>query len=233
MRAALVITIACWPAILSVSQDHLSPEPGILAKEDDYYLKLRDVFAEVYRSKVVLQVVLIPSFQAEEIVGIRKTDKGFEAFAPTPSSSVWSTYNIWAIESGEQCWKDEHGHDIPLEKNPTLADLKSHAPSDFRLISVHTDSRPISARPTERIERVWQKMLLDAQHPKNPGLGADGETYHFSMWIRMHGIVSGEVWSPSEGKTLALTNLAKALANYAKGHADEDSLSKLLKSFEP
>ncbi len=110
--------------------------------------------------------------------------------------------------------------------------MKQQFPSDFREITVHTDSRGISAPLTERIRRVWQNMLLDARHPKRPPLGTDGETYHFSMWVYEHGIVSGEIWSPERGKTLFLTRLAEALADYAQGKADEKKLSQLLKPLE-
>jgi hypothetical protein len=52
------------------------------------------------------------------------------------------------------------------------------------------------------------------------------------MWVYEHGIVSGEVWSPDRGKTLALTRLAEALADYARGKADGKKLSQLLKPLE-
>ena len=111
--------------------------------------------------------------------------------------------------------------------------MKGQFPSDFRQITVHTDSLAISAPLTERIRRVWQQMLLAARHPKNPTLGLDGETFHFSMWIQDHGIVSGEVWSPDRGsRTRALTDLADGLAKYARGAADEKALQKLLRAVE-
>jgi len=215
-----------------VAQDHLTPEPGILAEEDEYFAKIREVFGDTYRGENVLQVVFLPSFELEEIAGIRKTEKGFEAFASKPSSQIWATYTIWAIETGKQRWNDEHGDPIPAEKNPMLPTLKKDAPSDFRQITVHTDTRPIGGPVVERIERVWQKMLLEARHPANPVLGTDGETFHFSMWIRAHGIVSASVWSPDRGRTLAFTYLAEALADYARGTTDEKKLISFIKRVE-
>ena len=75
-------------------------------------------------------------------------------------------------------------------------------------------------------------MLLNARHPKNPPVGTDGETYNFSMWVIGHGMVSGEVWSPRKGRTVALTRLANALADYARGRADEAKLAQLVKPLE-
>lgn len=223
--------MTCWSAVL-LAQDHLTPEPGILAEMDDYHAKIREMFAETLAGEVILQVVFLPSFEVEEIAGIRKTDKGFEAFATKPSSSVWGTYSIWEIESGKQHMTDEHGNEVPLEKHPYLSELKKSYPSDFRQITVKTEVRPIPAPLADRIENVWQKMLLDARHPKDPTLGLDGETFHFSMWIRYHGIVSASIWSPDRGRTLALTYLAEALANYARGGTDEATLIKFLKPLE-
>ena len=224
MKPAVFIALAVHTAAAALAQDHLKPEPGPLADEREYHTKVREVFAEVYRSNVLLQVVFFPAFQPEEIAGIRKTENGFEAFASKPSSHIWETFSIYEAE------KQTQGK--PLNPDSTLAEMKKQFPSDFREITVHTDSRSISAPLTERIRRVWEHMLLNARHPKQPVLGLDGETFHFSMWVYEHGWVSGEVWSPERGKTLALTRLAQALADYARGNADEKKLSQLVKPLE-
>ncbi|MEY2561540.1 MAG: hypothetical protein QOG51_1955 [Verrucomicrobiota bacterium] len=223
MKRAVFIAIAVHAAAAALAQDHLTPEPGPLADENEYHVKVREVFTEVWR-KSVLQVVFFPSFEPEEMAGIRKTENGFEAFASKPSSHIWETYLIYEAE------KQTQGK--PLNPDSPLAEMKKQSPSDFRQITIHTDSRAISAPLTERIRRVWQDMLLNARHPKQPALGVDGETYHFSMWVYEHGIVSGEVWSPKRGKTLALTSLAEALADYTRGKADEKKLGQLLKPLE-
>jgi hypothetical protein len=176
--------------------------------------------------------VFFPAFEPEGIAGIRKTENGFEAFASKPSSHIWETYSIYEAESEEQREADREGRDFPLDPNSELAKMKRQFPSDFRKITVHTDSRAISAPLTERIRLVWQEMLLNARHPKNPPGGNDGETFHFSMWVYAHGWISGEVWSPERGKTVALTRLAEALADYARGKTDEKKLSQLVKPLE-
>jgi hypothetical protein len=221
VAAAIVVTTA------ALGQDHLTPEPGPLADAGEvreYYVKVREVFAEVFRSDVLVQVVFFRAPEPEEMAGIRKTETGFEAFASKPSSYIWETYSIFSAE------RQTHGQ--PLEPGSSLAEMKRQFPSDFRQITVHTDSRAISAPLTERIRRVWEDMLLNARHPKNPPVGTDGETYNFSMWVDQHGMVSGEVWSPRKGKTVALTRLADALAEYARGKVDEKRLAQLVKPLE-
>ena len=220
-------------ATSAIAQDHLRPEAGDLWNRDEYYAKIRKVFADTLRHDIVVELVFVPSFQPEEIIGIRKKGQAFEAFASKPSSHIWSTFNILEIETGKQRWFDEHGKPIPPEKNPSLPDLKKHAPSDFGEIRVHTDARPLSAALTQRIRTVWQNMVLQAQEPRDRELGVDGEDFHFSLQLAGGGTVTATVWSPSSGKTLALVNLAQALGDYARGKADEHTLSKLLEPLEP
>jgi hypothetical protein len=224
MKRAVLTTIAIRVTAAALAQDHLTPEPGPLADEQEYQAKVREVFAEVWHSNMLLEVVFFPAFEPEEMAGIRKTESGFEAFASRPSSHIWETYSIYEAE------KQTKGQ--PLNPDSPLAEMKKQFPSDFHQITVHTDSRVMSAPLTERIRRVWEDMLLNARHPKHPPLGTDGETYHFSMWIYEHGMVSGEVWSPKRGKTVAFTRLAEALADYARGKADEKKLTRLVKPLE-
>jgi hypothetical protein len=227
MKRAMPIAIALSAVAASLAQDHLTPEPGPLADEREYQTKVREVFAEVLDSNVLLQVVFFPAFEPEEVAGIRKTENGFEAFASKPSSHIWETYSIYEAE--------KQGEGKPLSPDSPLAERKKQFPSDFRGITVHTDSRVISAPLTERIRLVWERMLLNARHPKidpNGSVGVDGETFHFSMWVYGHGWISGEVWSPERGRTVALTRLAQALADYAREKVDERKLSQLAKPLE-
>jgi hypothetical protein len=207
-----------------VSQDHLTPEEGVLAGGQEYNRMIREVFGEIYHSDIVLKVVFLPAFQPEEIAGIRKTETGFESFASRPSSHIWETYGIYQAE------KQNRG--AAIDPNSPLAEMKRKFPSDFHDIAIQIQTRQISAQMTERVRRVWQDMLLAAKHPKVGALGTDGETFHFSMWVYQHGMLSGQVFSPQRGRTLALTRLAEALAEYAEGKGDEKKLSDLLKPLE-
>lgn len=203
------------------------PEPGILASYDEYDVMVRQVFADAYNGDVVLRVVIEPSFVPEEVVGIRKTEKGFEAFAMTPSSMIWKTELVRITTF------DKAGKKQPPEKDDSFQEFKRQTPSDIPKITAHIDSAALPALLAQRIARVWKSMLLDARHPKNPHPGLDGASYHFSMWVQNHGDISGEIWSPDERtKTSALVNLATALSQYAKGRIDAQELPKALKPLE-
>jgi hypothetical protein len=110
--------------------------------------------------------------------------------------------------------------------------MKKRAPSEYRQIQVHTDTRPISDALTERIRNIWRDMLLDAREPTDGNLGVDGEDYHLSMSLEGRGTVSATVWSPSGGKTSAFVSLGEALADYARGRADEAALIRRLRPLE-
>jgi hypothetical protein len=228
--------VALWIALASAvttagAQEYLTPEDDPFT-QDKYHAKIREVFADVLHHDIVVQVLFVPSFQPEEIAGIRRTEKGFEAFASKPSVHIWTTFNIQQIESGEQKWSDASGKVIPPEKNPSLPEMKKRAPSDYRKIRVHTDARPISDSLTERIRIIWQDMLANARKPTDRDYGLDGEDYHFSAPLRDRGTVNATVWSPNGGKTLALVALGNALAEYARGQADEAALVKRLTPLE-
>jgi hypothetical protein len=215
----------------AAAQDRLTPEGDPFA-QDEYHAKIREVFADVLRHDIVVQVLLVPSFQPEEVAGIRRGDKGFEAFASKPSAHIWTTFNINEIESGKQRWMDEHNNPIPPERNPSLPDMKKRAPSDYREIRVHTDTRTISDPLVERIRNVWQEMIANARKPTDRDIRTDGEDYHFSVPSRDRAVVSATVWSPSDGKTLALVSLGEALADYARGRIDEAALIRKLAPLE-
>ncbi len=90
MKRAVFIVSAIWGASAAFGQDHLTPETGPLAEEREYHLKVREVFADVWRDSL-LQVVFFPAFEPEEMAGIRKKEGGFEAFASKPSSHIYET----------------------------------------------------------------------------------------------------------------------------------------------
>ncbi|HEY4256483.1 MAG TPA: hypothetical protein VGM66_04645 [Candidatus Udaeobacter sp.] len=232
MKNAVLTLIGCCAAASVLAQDYLIPEDDVFAGPDQYYVKMRQVFAEPLHHDILLQVLYLPSFQLEQLVGIRKNDSGFEAFASKPSTQIWTTFNIWQAESGQMKYEDEHGKEIPPDKNPDVQDMKKHAPSDFRLIRVHTDARAIAAHLAQRIERVWQQMLVEARKPEDRRIPLDGENYHFSLPSSKHKRLHATVRSPDDGKTLALTQLALGLADYAAGRIDEVRLSQLVRRVE-
>jgi hypothetical protein len=76
MRNA-VATVAILVATSAVAQDRLRPEAGVLWDRDEYYAKIREAFADTLKHDIVVQIVFVPSFQPEEIAGIRRNGREF------------------------------------------------------------------------------------------------------------------------------------------------------------
>jgi hypothetical protein len=216
-------------AICSIAaQEHLVPEAGVLAEKDEYQEMLREVFADAYTESVILRAFINVSFEPEQVVGIRKTEKGYEVFVITPSASVWET-EYDRLTKGHVTTLDEHGNEVPPPKNEAYEAHKRSLPADFHHITTRTESAPISKTLVERIQHVWERMLLDARHEKNPAIVLDGAMYHFSMWIQGHGVVSGTAFPANEtSRVSALTNLADTLSKYAKQELNSQKLTEAL-----
>lgn len=234
LTAAFCIGFAALTAT-AIAQDQLAPETGVLGEApDEYRMKLRYVFADAYTSDVVLRVVILESFEPEEVVGVRKTDTGYEVFRMLPSSTVWDTevVRLFGAVAADELSKEGGGR-APDQSEP-FQGLKQRTPSDYHSITARTQRAGIAAPIAERIANVWQTMLLDARHPKDPLFCVDGTSYHFSMEISMRGVVSAQTHSPAEDtRAWKLTQLAHGLSRYAGGKTDTQGVCELLNALEP
>jgi hypothetical protein len=160
-------------------------------------------------------------------VGLRTTEGSFEAFVLEPSSNIWATELLTMYETGKLKAFDLKGKEIPLKDDEDYKKLKEATPADYRTIKSVRHARPISKVVAERIASLWETMLLGVTHPKEPVLGADGVTYHFSRWVHLRGELSGHIWSPEpESKTGRLAKLADVLADFARGKSDLKELTE-------
>ncbi len=235
--ASYLLAIALIGQVVQ-AQDRLEPETGVLAEaRDEYSEEIRQVFRAAYAADVELRVVVVASFDPEAVVGIRKTEEGFEAFVMTPSSAIADLERVRTYESGQVTVFDRDGKEIPLEKDATFQELKRRTPTDVGKITVQTKVVPIPEPLVKRISKVWEDMLLDVRYPdQDPDfiyIRVDGTKYHFSMWVPARGILSGQTWSPEkQTKTAALVDLAFALRQYANKEVDAKKLAASLKPFE-
>jgi len=229
VRAAILsILVACKLLAATKAQDHLFPEPGLLAKYDFYEFKVREVFAAAYADEIICKVVIFGSFENERVVGLRKTASGHEVFSMSPSSSIWDTELVRLHES-DQIQTSKNGKVLTLEQNESYQDLKKRTPADFRKITIEQKAVPIAEALARQIAGIWERMLLGTRQPKEWRQGLDGASYHFSMVGSDRGIISGQIWSPKEKtKTAALEELAYALSDYAMGRASTENLKSIV-----
>jgi hypothetical protein len=234
MKAAITfLGIITTLLTASQAQEHLAPEPGLLAEYDEYFFKVREVFAAAQADDVICRVVILESFVPELLVGVRKTGHGHDIFRITPSSAIWDTELVRMYESGQFTSFNKDGKKLTLEENESYQTLKKNTPADFRKITTAVKAVAVDEALARRIAAIWERMLLAARHPKEPRQGLDGASYHFSMSVSGRGVITGQVWSPDEKtKTGALVELAYALSEFATGHSDIEALKKTVSRVE-
>jgi hypothetical protein len=216
---------------LVYAQERLEPWPKSLSG-DEYYAKIHEILAEAYRNDVVLRVVIAPSFQPEEIAGIRKTASGYEVFDVKPTTAIWDTLSLREYKSGRWPVTNTNGKAFAPENNPIVQSLQqAHVPSDYGQIKVQSHSVPIPADVAERIIQVWKKMLADAREPNQRRIGVDGETYRFDLLQPQ--MNSAGIWSPDENsRTAAMVKLGIVLAEYARSQSNQEKLASAIKQIE-
>ena len=101
------------------AQDHLEPQAPFPGSEQ-YWVDMRQVFAEAYAPNVILRVFRLPSLEIEDVVtGIRETNGSYEAFIITSSSRVWDLEEVRQIKAGRK---------TGIRPDGTLADGSPHSP---------------------------------------------------------------------------------------------------------
>ena len=84
-------------------------------------------------------------------------------------------------------------------------------------VDVQVHSAALSGDLAEEIVAVWREALLHlAPFSDAWSHGSDGVTYHASAWLRSHGLVCGETWSPGSGKNELLVRLTEGLREHAE-----------------
>jgi hypothetical protein len=227
--------LSCLAVLISLSrsvlaQDHLIPDANVFVAQDSYLLKARHVFTQAFDEGVILRSLVLRSFEDEYVVGLQVKGDQIEAFVLEPSSRIWNTELVELYQNGVIIEFTHDGKEKPPEKSDLLRKLKETTPADYRSIKVTRHARPLSRELVEEIRTVWENMLLDVRHPKEPFEGKDGVTYHFSARLKGRGEMSGHVRSPRpESKTGHLRSLADALGDFARGKLDLGELKKTLK----
>jgi hypothetical protein len=230
MRVPIIFSVIAVSVFTAVhAQEHLVPEPGLLAEYDQYHFKIRELFAAAQKEEIICQVAILASFVPEQIVGIRKTATAHEVFSITPASAIWDTELLQMHEAGRITTFDKDGKKLTLEEDESYQALKKRTPADFRQIKTDLKTVALDDALARRVSAIWERMLLATRQPKEPRQGIDGASYHFSMFVLGRGIISGQIWSPDEKtKTASLVDLAYTLSLFANGKTDLEALKKTI-----
>ncbi len=225
MRPCVTLALVLSWGSIAVAQDHLIPDTGVLADPDEYRLRVHHVFKAAFEWGVIGRVVSDEEF----VVGLRRTDQGFEAFRLEASSSIFDTVRLLQFERGEIEEAGPDGGAIPLEKNREYQALKKRTPADYRTIKAVEMKRPIPEALTDDIWSLWNTMLLGVRHPEKPINVLHGPaTCYYSAFIFGRGEVSGHSGDAGTGPSLALAKVTERLDEYVRGKCDEAVLTKAL-----
>ncbi len=222
-------------AMFTLLWTHASIAGGELEPEDSPYSGISmpvytgmvlTVLQDALAPNVLARAIVLPSFQAEYAVGIKREGDNFFAFHLQPQTRVWDYKLVEFLERGQmQSYRDDGQDGYVLNRNEA-ARLKATSPDrfqDIKVVSKQIELNPLLAR---RLVQVWQEMLLRTRYQKTGRAWLDGDTYHFAAKSDTR-ILAGKVHhTPDNGpnvellvriadtlKALCLTNDPKRAAN--------------------
>jgi hypothetical protein len=196
----------------------VQPQPGPLAA---YEADLRRVFRDGYGADVQLRALVMPSFETEYLVGLRRTNRGYEIFALRPvRQQVWVYQLIKAYRSGRAGVMNVDIADpksVPRDDTADeIARLEKDLPADPADLPLNRCSVPVEARLAADLTKAWRNMLEAVRSDEDLMAGVDGTSYVFSMEFEGRAL-AGETWTPSEGTAPAkLALLADTMRRYCE-----------------
>ena len=207
---ALLLTTNVYAA--GITKDNLEPDLSIFTGfriVTDYYSNVVTFFSKAFAPSVKLRAVVLPSFVAEYVTGIRERDNKYFAFKLTAQSQLWGEYQ--------------------RKRN----NMNASAPKE---IEVHESEVEISQKTYKLLDVVWRKMILNTKYYEDTfGRGLDGTSYHFSI-SNLH---AAQTWSPKPNtQTGYLVKIADQLGQYAESKNRKlekellDTTKKLMKSLK-
>ena len=196
--------VASLIPFICAAQEYLEPERGVFSVGNaGYQNRLREVFTEGYRHDVLLKVIILDAYSTESLIAIREGPDWPQVVHLHATKSLWD----------------------PAFLAP------GSVPTQLESISVEVTRQPIDMNTVDHIKKIWKTMLLETRYSQPGRFGKDGVAYIFSMKDPFRGIVSGEVWSPTEAsRTAHLTHLAESLVKYAHRALNPSELEAVTRS---
>lgn len=196
--------------VLSAAPDHLVPQPAVLGEYDvdEYQVALAQAFLpDRYRD---VQMLVVPSFQPEQSVYVRRPV--LRGRAPAGVSPV-----VVSIRARKSLWAERSRIVAGGRRNFTAtAEDQRRAMAQVRP-DLDVAEAPLAEATVVVLEELWTAALRQVRYPEQPRLGLDGVTYHFADWTRGFGYRAGTVWLPATTSRLAgLVEVGEALAAYAR-----------------
>jgi hypothetical protein len=182
-------------AFAQLSETHLTPETGTYGSPSwstDYDRLVRKLLSDDNRHWA--ELVVLPSFGAEEIVSIQGPDVGTAQVVHAKAKrSIWTATGLGSTD--------------PKQRAASI---------DAVSVPVERHSAKLNAELQTRLLRAWVAFLRATQYGPFTGVGDDGTSYHFSAFLMKRGIVAGWTWEPPKDSVPTLfVEIGTLLAQFA------------------
>ena len=213
---AAVVQVLCAAC---VAQDRFEPGTGDAGDIGGYHQMLQFVLKPAYADDVVVRALLLPSFQVESAVGLRRKADGWVVFVVTAKQQVWGAVNLAMLEQGAIQNVTEGNND------KEIAQFRKRYPKGFHGIATDYLEQPVSAADADTLLATFRAVISSARTPDHPSMGCDGEIYIVSAKDAQGHEQSANTWSPREttlsGRVVALI---EELSRLAYGKAETASV---------
>lgn len=209
-----ILLIACLFQYAYASEN-LEPEESQFSSEflGGYTHLVLSYLSSAYEDDVIVRLIGLPSFSPEYLLGIKEVEGKYSIFYESPKMQLWGYQMMPMMEQGSVKVMNEEGEFVKDEEG--LKELESQYPKDPLDIPRVSCNKNIEKTLANDIIFVWREMVYETKYPREPNMGLDGETYHFSakMWGNVN--YAGKVWSPpSDSKTGKLVAISELMYEY-------------------
>jgi hypothetical protein len=195
--------------------------PGPLSAHE---VNLRRVFRDAFAPQVRLRALITASFEPESMIGLRRSEAGYEIFALRPKREIWLYQAIRHYRYGRSGVVSLDGGNPAAQsarESAELARLEKDLPADPADMPLSRCSAPVEPALAAGVATAWQTLLEAVDTEENLMPGLDGTTYVFSMETGGRSL-AGQTWTPNEGTPPAkLARLAGAMRRYCEAKAPE------------
>lgn len=191
-----------------LAEDALYPEAGPFAhwSHGEYHRAVRRNLAAAEPGTMKLQMVVLPSLQAEYAVAIRQHGTLTAVEVHRAAESIWI--------AGESSVQRAMAADV--RRTPEEAAAVGWSATKVDVVSV---SAPIDSQLENVLQLLWASALrrTSFSHHVSPFAGFDGASYHFSLKRLDAAPADGWVWSPPDGSRLGeLVAVAELLRRFVE-----------------
>ncbi len=175
------------------------------------------VLNDAYSPEVLARVIVIPSFENEHAIGIRRKNGRYYLFYIRPNIDIWLP--VMMLHRADEAENIDEDAAETADTNEEDKECTYKYLSILETAKVETSEIPVEEDLATNLVHVFSEMLFETKFPRVDRVGIDGTTYHFSVGRDL----AGKTWSPDEntkvGQLVEITRLMRlAVADKEGSH---------------